>query len=372
MAIVDLGHLLMRLPPSVRYLPSRLQFASNPWLWLGILMTGIVGLYAWEYRQNPGQLPWQINAQGLGNNSSNSNSTDRLLESLTPEEQSIAAELDNVELLLAQLDSDVSALTTGGDSSAAAALNAAIDASEVSESNVDRLKRYIGEYSFLGTGARGANVQSNDPQTIAPVQRPTESILNLRSESESGQAASALGASFAQRQLELPASSPTSPARTGLTGGTSNSDVDSREGTTSEAAAVDNATDNQAIGQTTFSFDQFGQTGVAPGSLEGLNRPFIRTTPNMSPPPGTTGYVPPASLSDFNRLTQQRSGADPFSTQPATGSLGTTAPSAGRANTQVLPPADIETAAPLQTPAFDSSSQINQSQPRNAWENFWD
>ena len=134
----------MRLPPSVRYLPSRFQVALNPWLWLGILLTGVVGVYAWQYRQDSGQLPWQIGATGLGS-SGDATSTDVLLESLTPEEQAVAAELDNIELLLAQLDSDVSALTTGGDASAAAALNEALaDAPEVSsESSVEDRKSVV-------------------------------------------------------------------------------------------------------------------------------------------------------------------------------------------------------------------------------------
>ena len=138
----------MRLPPSVRYLPSRFQVALNPWLWLGILLTGVVGVYAWQYRQDSGQLPWQIGATGLGS-SGDATSTDVLLESLTPEEQAVAAELDNIELLLAQLDSDVSALTTGGDASAAAALNEALaDAPEVS-SESSRSEEHTSELQSL-------------------------------------------------------------------------------------------------------------------------------------------------------------------------------------------------------------------------------
>lgn len=358
----------MRLPPSVRYLPSRLQFALNPWLWLGILLTGIVGLYAWEYRQNPGQLPWQI---GTTEPNTSGSVPDVLRDSLTPEEQSIAAELDNVELLLAQLDSDVSALTTGGESSAAAALNAASlnASSEASESNVERLNRYINEYNFLGTGARGANVQAKPPQTALEKLSTEASVLDLQSESANGQAASALADAFAQRQLELGVSesSALSNTRSGI------SELDARglpagEPASDELGSANGSTD----GSNTFSFGQLDQSGVTPGSLDGLNQSFIRTTPNMSPPPGTTGYVPPASLSDFNRLNQQPSGANPFANQPS-GSFGSTAPSTGRPDSsQVLPPTDIDSAAPLETPTLNSSSQAEQNQPRNAWENFWD
>ncbi|NEQ51351.1 MAG: hypothetical protein F6K11_14625 [Leptolyngbya sp. SIO3F4] len=365
----------MRLPPSVRYLPSRLQFALNPWLWLGILLTGIVGLYAWEYRQNPGKLPWQIGQTGLGA-SGNSTSTDVLLESLTPEEQAVAAELDNVELLLAQLDSDVSALTIGGDSGAAASLNESADdvSGVTTESSVERLNRYIDEYSFLGTGARGSNFQADNPQVITPVQRQTESVLNLRREPEPAPTTSVLGNTFVQQQLEVSTSNSQVDVSLRETG---SSGVDSRGLPTSESPADDSGTGdqttNEAPNQAAFSFGQFDQTGVIPGSLNGLNRSFIRTTPSMSPPPGTTGYVPPASLSDFNRLNQQPSGASPFASQSGAGSLGVTVPSTGNSdNSQVLPPASIDGATPLETPGFNNSPQNNQSQPRNAWESFWD
>ncbi|MEO1509080.1 MAG: hypothetical protein AAFU84_15695 [Cyanobacteria bacterium J06633_23] len=168
----------MRLPPSVRYLPSRFQVALNPWLWLGILLTGVVGVYAWQYHQGSGQLPWQIGATGLGS-SGDATSTDVLLESLTPEEQAVAAELDNIELLLAQLDSDVSALTTGGDASAAAALNEALaDAPEVSsESSVERLTRSIDVALWAQMlGAQTLRIQGAMPPFRSSVNNP----LSLR------------------------------------------------------------------------------------------------------------------------------------------------------------------------------------------------
>ncbi|MGD1854513.1 MAG: hypothetical protein ACFB2W_09690 [Leptolyngbyaceae cyanobacterium] len=334
----------MRLPPSVRYLPSRLQFALNPWLWLGILLTGIVGLYAWEYRQNPGQLPWQIGSTELGE-SGDSTSTDVLLESLTPEEQAVAAELDNVELLLEQLDSDVSALTTGGDTSAAASLNAsgAEDLAEQGESNVERLNRYVDEYSFLGTGARGANVGSEQPQSAQ-----TDSVLSLQPNTDELATTHALAAALAQQQNTSSATADGPAQATDPTG-----------------AAADEAPAENSPSQ--FSFDQ-PQSGVIPGSLQGLNRSFIRTTPDMSPPPGTTGYVPPASLSDFNRLNQQQ--PSPFGTQPSVDFSGTTPALPNRS--QALPPTEVEGTAPLDTPAFNNAPQVNQNEPRNGWERFWD
>ncbi|MBE9070026.1 hypothetical protein IQ260_25625 [Leptolyngbya cf. ectocarpi LEGE 11479] len=348
----------MRLPPSVRYLPSRFQGILNPWLWLGILVSGVVGLYAWEYRQNPGQLPWQLGTTGFGS-SGNSTSTDVLLESLTPEEQAVAAELDNVELLLAQLDSDLSALTTGGDSSAAASLNAlsaGVEA-DAAESTVERLNRYVDEYRFLGTDATGSNFQTARPGQATVGQQTTPSASTSQATNQTT-APSALAEAFARQQA--------APAAPNSSAFSANSRGEPARGTT-PAEAPANSDQNSP----TFSFDQgaIDQTGVTPGSLDGLNRAFIRTTPNMSPPPGTTGYVPPATLPDFNRL-NQAAGIAPLPTQPSAGSSVPTVTAPDRS--QVLPPAQNPVVTPLEVPTFDGSSQTTPNQPRNAWEALWD
>ena len=356
----------MRLPPSVRYFPSRLQVLLNPWLLLGILVTGVVGVYAWEYRQNPGQLPWQIGSTGLGS-SGDSTSSDVLLESLTPEEQAVAAELDNIELLLAQLDSDVSALTSGGELSAAASLNQALgNASGVpSETGVERLTRYIDEYSFLGTRARGSNIQSDQQEGVLPVQRPSESVLTSQPDTNQPTtvlAPSALADALARQEAEQDAA--TTSAQT--------PDVDSRGLPVLPASDAAAATEQDNADTSTFSFGQV-DTGVVPGSLNGLDRSFIRTTPNMSPPPGTTGYTPPASLSTFNGARQGANSANPFpAAQPATGAFGNQPSINVPDRSQVLPSTDTSVAAPLEVPTFDGTSQDTSNQPRNAWEAFWD
>ncbi|MEM7065604.1 MAG: hypothetical protein AAF572_20865 [Cyanobacteria bacterium P01_B01_bin.77] len=357
----------MRLPPSVRYLPSRFQGILNPWLWLGILVTGVVGLYAWEYRQNPGQLPWQLGNTGFGS-SGNATSTDVLLESLTPEEQAVAAELDNVELLLAQLDSDLSALTTGGESSAAASLNAlsaGVEAGDA-ESTVERLNRYVDEYRFLGTDATGSNFQTARPGQSTVGRQTTPSASASQTTNQTTNAVpSALAEAFAQQQAAASAN-PAASNSSGIATTSSNGE------STGAAATADTAAGSNQ-NSSTFSFDQSAvdQTGVTPGSLDGLNRAFIRTTPNMSPPPGTTGYVPPATLPDFNRL-NQAAGIEPLPTQPSAGSFGTVPTVTVPDRSQVLPPAQSQVVTPLEIPTFDGASQTTPNQPRNAWEAIWD
>ncbi|MEO0351664.1 MAG: hypothetical protein AAF282_16620 [Cyanobacteria bacterium P01_A01_bin.15] len=348
----------MRLPPSVRYLPSRLQALSNPWLWLGLMVTGIIGVYALEYRRNPGQLPWQAGS-AAPSRTAEATPTDVLLESLTPEERAVASELDNIELLLAQLDANVSVLTTGGESSAAAALNASpsgigtagspeID-EFVGESSVARLNRYIDEYRFLGTSASGANVQpAAEPQPSAQAAQPQSE------RAEQAQMVHALADALARQQAEQ---TPSPEA-------TSEANPESEQFSTENGSSAPTGTVETPV---------FGQTGVVPGSLDGLNQSFIRTTPNMSPPPGTTGYVAPTSLSDFNRINQPAD-TNPFGTQPSSGSFGSPSPAGVPTpdRTQVLPPAQDSVVTPLADPRFDGSQQATPNQPRNAWDSFFD
>lgn len=338
----------------------------NPWLWLGILLTGIVGVYAWEYRQNPGQLPWQLSSNSF-DSSDSATSTNELFDSLSPEEQSVAAELDNIELLLAQLDSDVSALTTGGEASAAASLNATstgVEATEA-ESTVERLNRYIDEYRFFGTDVNGSNFQpENNPQTSSP-QSPAAATVQPSATGTAVPLTSALAEAFARQQATQPVNLPTpaiDPSR---------ADVGNASGQDTASADSSASSGGESL---TFSFDQSGidQTGVVPGSLNGLNRAFIRTTPNMSPPPGTTGYVPPTSLQDFNRL-NQAAGVTPFPTQSSAGSFNNNVPSVNiPERSQVLPPAQTPGVTPQAVPTFDGSAQTTPNQPRNAWEALWD
>lgn len=338
----------MRLPPSVRYLPSRLQILFNPWVWLGFLVTGIVGIYGWEYQRNPGRMPWQLSS--TDESTVSDAAAGGVIDSLTPEEQAVAAELDNIELLLNQLESDVSQLTSGGESSAAAALNAAIaeatgTGTEDSESPVERLNQYIDEYSF------GGGTTSPQPATVVAPSRQQPAALSAQKQSTSN-------ALTVQPFLASPPA--VSPLSTAVSG------KQAQPGTAPQSPGNSLEQEETRDGSTSFSFDQ---TGVIPGSLDGLNRSFIRTTPNMSPPPGTTGYVPPASLPVLPNAPEPpgtNSFASPATTAP---SLGNGVPGA---RSQVLPPVTNSVEPSLEIPAVNGSTAVTPEQPRNAWEAFFD
>ncbi|HEY9889878.1 MAG TPA: hypothetical protein V6D02_15845, partial [Candidatus Obscuribacterales bacterium] len=78
-------------------------------------------------------------------------------------------------------------------------------------------------------------------------------------------------------------------------------------------------------------------------TIPGVSFPVLPTLPQMSPPPGTTGYTPPASLN----LLPPISGSTAPSGFPATG-----VPSAGG----VATPTGATGVAPLTTPQVDVSN----------------
>ncbi|WP_017299764.1 hypothetical protein [Nodosilinea nodulosa] len=76
------------------------------------------------------------------------------------------------------------------------------------------------------------------------------------------------------------------------------------------------------------------QPWMVEGSLPGVDQRFIRTTPQMSPPPGTTGYAPPPSLSPTS---------------------GTVAPAQGTTNPAAL---NLDFGAPVTAPAGSGQRQL--------------
>ena len=65
---------------------------------------------------------------------------------------------------------------------------------------------------------------------------------------------------------------------------------DQRQATSEETSEGTMANDETAIRNFT------GQPEIIEGTIPGSNLTFIRTIPDMSPPPGTTGYTPPPAL----------------------------------------------------------------------------
>jgi hypothetical protein len=107
---------------------------------------------------------------------------------------------------------------------------------------------------------------------------------------------------------------------------------------------------------------------VVEGHVPGVNQPFIRTTPEMSPPPGTTGYALPPSLGTTSGqgvpnvpATPGLPSAPPLNLSPSPtssgsvavpgpSSIGNTLPPSTGLNSYTQPAAGIPAPAPFSVP----------------------
>lgn len=307
----------MGLPPYFRYLPARLRPVLNPLTLTAGLVTILMGILIWEYSQEPG---------GAWNNAAIEDFD--APESL-PDVASEAAEPDSIEALLADLDAEMARLeetgNTDSDAASALTLDSALDSSSADgQFSTDSLARYIDQYRFRSaaplpdSGSPGAGPTAEAGQNQPAVSPPSSSRFNFGSSLD-----------------RLPGATP---------------------GTLSQAiAAQQPATAAPTPAPSVAAPAPPTQPGIVPGQLSGSNRRFIQTTPAMSPPSGTTGYVPPVSIP------QPASGANSaqFSTSPSPQTL----------------PGVTNGLGETRTPAVDSTFPASQGapapRPANAWDSFF-
>lgn len=86
-----------RLPESIRSWSEKLQFIRQPRVWGSISVLAIVGIFFWQFSENP---EWFSLDQQIIFDSDNPASE------LTPEEQSIAADIDSSKFLVKELETD--------------------------------------------------------------------------------------------------------------------------------------------------------------------------------------------------------------------------------------------------------------------------
>ncbi|PZO18171.1 MAG: hypothetical protein DCF25_10300 [Leptolyngbya foveolarum] len=284
--------------PFLRYLPAKLQPLSAPAVWIPLTIFTLISILLWEYSQNPDWLERDpiINA--------NPEST------LTPDEQAKLSEIDTVDLLLkgAKVSSPLSSARTSGDPSNI--LNPVDLEAETTSGDrplanrSDPFGAYTAEYKFPGTGRSSAGT-TNSPtsQNLAPSNVSPTAFANFSSAAGSPPLAttpSALSEAI-DRQEAIKAS----------------------EAQRNDGASTSPSFLSQPSGSGTA--ENFSQSGLSPGATQtprNVSVPFIRTTPAMSPPVGTTGYQAPATsnLPNFN-LTPTPTTRNPSATPSPSGAV---------------------------------------------------
>ncbi|MGA8894252.1 MAG: hypothetical protein WB539_02970, partial [Planktothrix agardhii] len=91
-----------RIPESIRAVGEELRFLLQPRIWGSVSVLAVVGIFFWQFSENP---EWfSLDAESTLN-PSNSGSQ------LTPEQQAIAADIDNSKVLLEALGSNNSLIS---------------------------------------------------------------------------------------------------------------------------------------------------------------------------------------------------------------------------------------------------------------------
>ena len=294
----------MDSPSILQALMARLKVAARPLFLSSTLFVGLFGLFIWQYTTHP---EW-FGAYETGEAANE----DIDLSNLTPEEQARLADIDNLSVLQNDFgnDENASLLAANGNQDELSLLQALLGSTpgETTEAGGGGapLSKYLDNYRFLG------GTQQSDAAST-----------NIYSGLFSGSGIATNG--FGQDGNGRPAPGQTAggsggqPPISALEAALRRNQADTAaNGEASEEAAGDNGTETA--------------NGLPnPVTLPGVGT-FLPTTPIMSPPPGTTGYTPPASL--------------PVAT-PTTGSAGTSGlPAAapglpGSSNFDLTPNADI-------------------------------
>jgi hypothetical protein len=381
----------MRVPPSIRYLPARLQPLGNPAILLPAFAMLLTGIFVWEYRTHP---EWLKLPEG-------DVTTLPTTTGLSTDERAQVADIDNLGVLVEQTQANLPQLppvagqtTPGQDPNTQLGQNQANQPTnginpDQANSSGNPFQTYLDQYRFLGApSVSAAPNQASVNRNMSQLRLANGSqggssgnnrlfLLPSGNNNPSREGTSALArAMAAQQQTQAPANAGLEAnSRNALGTNGTNSSLNAT-GTSAQPTGLAQSQANAGLpsnntNPANLNLSQtapFSQQGVVRGSLPGSPTTFLRTTPQMSPPPGTTGYVPPASL---NLPTFSNTYNRPTGIAPTTPSYGLRQPQAtpnalpgtfqsGAAGSTVVPGAlnqGVPPAQPIQPSAFDEFFQ---------------
>ncbi|MGB7488463.1 MAG: hypothetical protein WA901_19880 [Phormidesmis sp.] len=317
-----------------RYLPARLKPLGKPAIWVPLVALTLIGAFLVEYRRNP---DW-FDRQPV---------TDLTPESrLTAEEEARLSEIDTLDVLLdgSRVSNDTPPVTSQINP------DAPEDSTEGSNDNASDELSLQEAYPIPGTASTDSTIQ---PQRSSLFSNP-DALPGRSSASVSRGSSNGTTFNFGD-SLVNPAAPSTNSALADA--------LNRREAARTSEPAVPSG-NSSAGGQTspTGAGTSSGSSQAVPPAKPVPGK-FIRTTPEMSPPVGTTGYQAPATsgLSTFNIRPQQPT-PNPFNASPNTNQSAAPAP-ANVAPPAVASPSSASPAGSLYT--VPSSVQPDQGRPIN-------
>lgn len=277
----------MAIPSQLRYWLIRLKALNRPVLWCPGLAVVLLAVVINEYRQHPEWLG-RFEVERGGASQAVPGST------LSPEEQANVADIDNLSALysdlgldplLAEPTSTTQAATEPSQDLLSVLQSAASPPSNqpaAPEAAASPFSRYLEQYRLPGSSAPATStLQGAGNRSIAPLLAAPASGGALTEPTASNSFSSPLQQAIQQLSGQQLLGQEFS---SGPVGSASNSNGRPGQNPSPSQSASPN-----------FDSGSFAP-GISPAILPGTNQTFLRTTPQMSPAPGTTGYVPPATL----------------------------------------------------------------------------
>lgn len=330
----------MANPAFLRYLPARLKPLSSPAVWAPLTVFALASIFMWEYYQNP---DWFDRPQA---------STISPESELTPEEQARLSEVDTIDVLLKGLNN-----STLGDSKDPAD-NSLANQTASTESGATSGRELSGrENPFAAYEEQYKFPNSNGGISATTPSLPSGSLPSAAAAAGSTQSPAASG----KFDFGSGASLPTSGALSEALGRQQTNRAAAEQGRQDAAENNNNRSNREAATSGTIRPSGQAANGSSNG---GISAPFIRTTTEMSPPAGTTGYKAPASssLPVFNTAPPQAS-RSPYTNTPANLQQNFSQPAARPATPAASQPPSAASGGKLYTaPSFTQPEQNRRGQ----------
>ncbi|MGF1461247.1 MAG: hypothetical protein ACFBSG_19735 [Leptolyngbyaceae cyanobacterium] len=267
---------------------KRLRFFSRPVPLASTVGALLLAVFIWEYVSHP---EWF----GAFESTSASPNQDVDLSDLTPEEQAAISGIDNLSLLFRELGVEsggVPQLQALGDSSEAeenAFLNEALAIAQPNQveasASGNPFTQYLEQYQFgrqRSTSESAATNSSRNANSFSYFQTNSDTSTSDRY----NPLTAALQNDSGQLEGDLQTTAEEDAENSAL----------ETELRSQSASGSDTSSDERSSEALTDSGLPIGEFSSQTVTVPGVNFPVLPTLPKMSPPPGTTGYTPPASL----------------------------------------------------------------------------
>ncbi|RZM77921.1 hypothetical protein [Leptolyngbya iicbica] len=295
---------------------KRLRFFTRPLPLASTVGVLLLGVFVWDYLRHP---EWF----GAFEDDAVGPSEEADLSGLTPEEQAAAAGLDSLTVLMNELGVEpgnnprIQALPEGDITNQSSFLNEVLALSQGNNSGssiaTSPFSDYLQQYQF------GRNSRS------------TESTASNTGSQFSGISFNSFGRSSATERRPINPLAEALQNQAGLAGAVS---TQSDSQLANELRSLSSSAQQTATttGEGENATRENGQFNLPPGefnsqitTIPGVDFPVLPTQPQMSPPPGTTGYTAPASLNLIPPLPGTSTSTIPGSTlaTPTSGFPGT-------------------------------------------------